>query len=507
LIRTIYWHDYETFGADPRRDRAVQFAGIRTDEALNIIGEPLLMYCKPAPDMLPHPQACLITGITPQKALAEGLCEAEFIARIHAEFSQAGTCVAGYNSIRFDDELSRQTLYRNFYDPYEREWKNGNSRWDIIDMVRLCAATRPQGIIWPQKDDGSPSFRLELLTAANGIAHANAHDALADVLATIALARLIRDRQPRLYEHIYQLRSKHAVQAQLNLMTHKPVLHVSMMYPATRGCLALVVPLCRHPVDSNGIIVCDLRLDPAKWIDLSVEEFRRLLFTSQQLPGQGEERIPLKVVHLNRCPVLVPAGVLNAELAEKYSVNLSLSQRHWESLCADPVKLAAVLEKVTQVYDRRLLELNAEEEPDLEDDPDYMIYSGGFFSEADKLCMSAVRACPPDSLATLAPRFQDGRLHEMLFRYRARNWPEFLNEKEMQRWFEFCRERLNRASSERAAGLDLRSFRAEVTKMRLEQPNPEAQQILDDIEGYADTLAVHLHLEHRADNPETAVLQ
>jgi len=507
LSRTIYWHDYETFGADPRRDRAAQFAGIRTDEALNIIGEPLLMYCKPAPDMLPHPQACLITGITPQKALAEGLCEAEFIARIHAEFSQAGTCVAGYNSIRFDDELSRQILYRNFYDPYEREWKNGNSRWDIIDMVRLCAATRPQGIVWPQKEDGSPSFRLEMLTAANGIAHADAHDALADVAATIELARLIRDRQPKLYEHIYQLRSKHAVQAQLNLLTHKQVLHVSMMYPSIRGCLALVAPLCRHPIDSNGVIVCDLRLDPAKWIELSVEEIRRLLFTSQQLLAEGEERIPLKVVHLNRCPVLVPAGVLSAELAEKYSVDLALSQTHWESLCADPEKLAMVLEKVTRAYDRRLLELSPDEEPDLEDDPDYMIYSGGFFSETDKRGISAVRNCPPDSLATLAPRFQDGRLHEMLFRYRARNWPDRLNGEEMQRWGEFCRQRLIRSSSERGAGLDLLSFRAEVAKMRLEQPDSEAQQILDEIEVYADTLAVHLQLDQLADNPETAVLQ
>jgi exodeoxyribonuclease-1 len=506
LSRTIYWHDYETFGADPRRDRAAQFAGIRTDEALNIIGEPLLIYCKPAPDMLPHPQACLITGITPQKALAEGLCEAEFIARIHAEFSQPDTCVAGYNSIRFDDELSRQILYRNFYDPYEREWKNGNSRWDIIDMLRLCAATRPQGIVWPQKEDGSPSFRLEMLTAANGIAHANAHDALADVVATIEMARLIRDRQPKLYEHIYQLRSKQAVQSQLNLLTRKPVLHVSMMYPAIRGCLALVAPLCRHPIDSNGVIVCDLRIDPANWIDLSHQEIRRLLFTSQQQLAEGEERIPLKVVHLNRCPVLVPAGVLSKELADKYSVDLTLTQVHWERLCADPVKLAVILEKISKAYDRRLLDLSADEEPDLEDDPDYMIYSGGFFSEADKRCMNAVRNCEPGSLGMLAPRFQDGRLHEMLFRYRARNWPEFLNIEEMQRWGEFCRGRLSRASAERGAGLDLMSFRAEVAKLRLERADSEALQILDEIEMYVDTLAGHLQIEKLTDNIETALL-
>ena len=185
---SIYWYDFETFGGDPRRDRASQFAGIRTDENLNIIGEPMVLFCKPAGDFLPNPMACLITGITPQKAISEGVNEAEFIYLIHEQFSSAGTCVAGFNSIRFDDEVTRQLLYRNFYDPYGREWQNGNTRWDILDMLRLAAATRPEGINWPKKEDGSHSFRLEALTKANGIEHADAHDALSDVLATIEIA-------------------------------------------------------------------------------------------------------------------------------------------------------------------------------------------------------------------------------------------------------------------------------------------------------------------------------
>ncbi|HAS50199.1 MAG TPA: exodeoxyribonuclease I, partial [Gammaproteobacteria bacterium] len=214
---SIYWYDFETFGRDPRRTRASQFAGIRTDEDLNIISEPLVFYCKPADDFLPDPMACLITGISPQKALQEGVCESEFIQRIEREFSQPGTCVAGYNSIRFDDELTRQLLYRNFYDPYEREWKNGNSRWDIIDMLRLCAATRSEGIVWPQREDGSTSFRLEQLTAANGIEHADAHDALSDVIATIEMAKLVRQQQPKLYEYVYKLRNKRAVQSEIDM--------------------------------------------------------------------------------------------------------------------------------------------------------------------------------------------------------------------------------------------------------------------------------------------------
>ncbi|RLA45884.1 MAG: exodeoxyribonuclease I, partial [Gammaproteobacteria bacterium] len=198
---TFYWHDYETFGVDPSRDRPVQFAGLRTDVDLNVIGEPLVIFARPANDFLPHPQACLVTGISPQQALAEGLPECEFIRRIHEELARPGTCSVGYNSLRFDDEVTRYTLYRNFYDPYAREWQNGNSRWDIIDMVRATCALRPAGIEWPLREDGLPSFRLEDLTSANGISHEAVHDALSDVHATIALARLVKERQPRLYDY------------------------------------------------------------------------------------------------------------------------------------------------------------------------------------------------------------------------------------------------------------------------------------------------------------------
>ena len=308
--KSIYWYDFETFGKDPRRNRASQFAGIRTDEDLNIISEPLVFYCAPADDFLPDPMACLITGISPQKALADGVCEVEFIKRIHEEFSQPGTCVAGYNSIRFDDELTRQLLYRNFYDPYEREWKNGNSRWDIIDMARLCAATRPEGIVWPLREDGSTSFRLEQLTAENGIEHADAHDALSDVIATIEFAKLIKQKQPKLYDYVYQLRNKRAVQSEIDMVTRKPVLHVSMMYPATQGCLALVMPLCPHPTNNNGIIVYDLREDPESWASLSVEEIRKRIFTARDDMEQGVERIGLKTIHINKCPVIASPAVL-----------------------------------------------------------------------------------------------------------------------------------------------------------------------------------------------------
>jgi len=428
--KSIYWYDFETFGKDPRRDRASQFAGIRTDEDLNIISDPLVFYCAPSDDFLPDPMACLITGISPQKALEDGVNEAEFIKRIHAEFSRPGTCVAGYNSIRFDDELTRQLLYRNFYDPYEREWKNGNSRWDIIDMVRLCAATRPEGINWPRRDDGSVSFRLEQLTVENDIEHADAHDALADVIATIEFAKLVRQKQPKLYDYVYKLRNKRSVQSEIDMVTRKPVLHVSMMYPADRGCLAMVMPICQHPTNNNGIIVCDLSEDPEAWMALSAEEIKKRVFTARDELEEGVSRIGLKTIHINKCPIVASPAVLSPNRAEEFGLDVEACRRNWGILRSNE-QLAA---KVATVFTEELMQK--------ENDPDYMIYSGGFFSEADKSLMSMVRSASAADLARLDLPFRDARLATMLQRYRARNFRDTLSIKELAEWNEFRQERV-----------------------------------------------------------------
>lgn len=445
-MNSIFWHDYETFGADPRRDRPCQFAGIRTDEELNIIGEPVELYCQPAPDFLPDPVACRITGISPQLALAKGVREAEFCQRILQEFSEPGTCVSGYNSIRFDDEVTRHLLYRCFHDPYEREWKHGNSRWDLIDVLRAMRALRPDGINWPDKEDGTPSFRLEELTVANGIAHADAHDALADVQATIAMARLVKEKQPRLYDYLYQLRNKQKALALLDLARQEPVVHISGMFPATRGCLGIVMPLLKHPDTNNGIVVVDLLADPAPWLDMSADEIRQKLYTPRAELAEGEVRIGLKTVHINRCPVLAPMNVLNESVQQRYGLDLGLVQQHRERVLGAR-QLAERLRAVFKGSD------HAEQT-----DPDFMLYSGGFFDDHDKRLMQKLQRLLPRELHTLGSQFHDARLPELLFRYRARNWPELLDAQDTARWQEFCRTRLS--SELPGSGPDLARFAA-----------------------------------------------
>jgi exodeoxyribonuclease-1 len=479
---SLYWHDYETFGIDPQRDRPSQFAGVRTDVDLNIIDDPLVVYCKPPADYLPHPEACLLTGISPQLAEAKGVTEVEFCRLIHEQFAQPNTCGLGYNSIRFDDEFTRNCLYRNFYDPYAREWQNGNSRWDLIDIVRATKALRPEGINWPINSEGRPSFKLEELTKANGIAHEAAHDALSDVYATIALAKLIKSTQPKLYQFLWQHRTKSEALKLLQFGSFKPVVHVSGMYSLLNHRLAVVMPICKHPTNNNGIIVYDLSIDPEPMISLSIEDIQQRIFTSTIDLQEGVERIPLKTVHINKCPVLAPISVLKPDDQLRLNIDLATCYRNIEK-----IKLAGlvVAKKIAAVFSE-----NKFEQPGQESDPDLAIYSGGFFSEQDKQKMAAIRRATPDELTIFLPKFTDPRLAEMLFRYRSRNYPEQLNSEETSKWREFCAKRMT--GKESGGGITFDEYFLQVSKLKAETINN--QSFLKELEDFALNKMCHLGL-------------
>ena len=424
--RTFLWHDYETFGANVRRDRPSQFACIRTDAELNEIGEPLMLYCKPAPDFLPSPEACLITGITPQMCLERGVPEHEFASQIERVFAQPGTIGVGYNTIRFDDEITRFMFWRNLIDPYAREWQNDCGRWDLLDVVRLCYALRPDGIVWPKKDDGKPSFKLGDLTRANGLSHDNAHEAMSDVRATIALARLIRTVNPRLFDFALRLHKKDRVAAELGLPAvqadAKPFLHVSGMFPPERGCLAVMWPLASHPTNRNEVIAWDRAHDPRELPLLDVATLRQRLFTrSVDLP-EGMTRLPVKSIHLNKSPMVVGnLRTLVPAMAERWRVDLEAAVRHAE-VARDLPDMSAIW---SEVFKRPA----EQQTPDVDED----LY-GGFIGNADRRRLDQLRALSGTELAHARTGFDDPRLEELLFRYRARNFVDTLTPEEVERW-------------------------------------------------------------------------
>ncbi len=426
---TFLWHDYETFGLNTRRDRPAQFAGIRTDAELNEIGDPLMIYCQPANDYLPDPASCLITGITPQHCLQHGLPENAFAAQIESVLAEPGTIGVGYNTIRFDDEVTRYLFWRNLIDPYGREWQNDCGRWDLLDVVRMAYALRPEGIVWPIKEDGpyigKPSFKLEDLARANGLLHEAAHDALSDVRATIALARLIRTAQPKLFDFCLGLHKKDRVAAELGLpasrQTARPFLHVSGMFPSERGCLAVMWPLATHPTNKNELLAWDLAHDPSELPLLDVATLRQRLFSKTADLPEGVMRLPMKSVHLNKSPMVVrKLQTLTPAMAAKWSIDMEAALRHAE--------IAASLPDMSAIWPE-VFQRPREAAPDVDED----LY-GGFIGNADRRRLNQLRALSPAELAHSRTGFDDDRLEELLFRYRARNFAETLTPDESVRW-------------------------------------------------------------------------
>ncbi|SBS31384.1 Exodeoxyribonuclease I [Marinomonas aquimarina] len=469
---SFFWYDFETTGVDPAKDRPMQFAGIRTDLDFQPIGEPINLYCKLADDVLPHPDACLLTGITPQEAIREGLCEAEFMAAIEKELATPGTCSLGYNTLRFDDEVVRHGFYRNFIDAYAREWQNACSRWDIIDLVRMTYAMRPEGIEWPKKEDGTHSFKLEDLTKANGIAHEQAHDALSDVYGTIAIAKLIKEKQPKLFDYYFTMRDKGSLQQFVDPVRMKPFLHISGMFGQEKKFAAFVAPLAPHPTNKNGVIVFDLMSDAQPLLDLSIEEIQRRVFTSKEELGDTE-RLPLKVIHLNKCPAVAPATFLKDEsVVSRLGLAGDICRKNLALLRQAPGLAAKLSQVFMQTFEK------------IDKDPDLMLYSGGFFSRDDKARMEEIRNTPSDILGELEMTFDDRRLPEMLTRYLARNYPEQMDSQQREEWEEHRRVRL--LQEDGGGSITMQEFEKRIMELANDDTLSDSKRLmLQDLVDYA----------------------
>jgi exodeoxyribonuclease-1 len=477
MAASFFFYDLETTGIDPRSGRTMQFAGQRTDMDLKPIGEPVNELIALSPDILPEPEAILLTGITPQQTLAEGLTEAQFLRLFYEQVVQPDTIFVGFNSIRFDDEFMRFLHYRNFYDAYEWEWQNGCSRWDMLDVVRMTRALRPDGIQWPFASNGKPANRLELLTSVNKLDHSHAHDALSDVYATIAVAKLIRDKQPELFAYLLKERSKKAV-AQL-VTKDEPFVYTAGRYSSDYLHTSVVTRLSDHPRD-NAALVYDLRVDPTPFLGMNVDE---LIAAWRFTRDPDAIRLPVKTLKYNRCPAVAPMGVIkDTATRERLKLSLEDIQKHrrllksHKSQFADTILLAL----------KRLDEERNVAQADLVDNPltvDERLYDG-FISDADKSCCRAVRTAEINELSGLASGFHDARLQSLLPLYKARNYPKSLDAEERAAWDDFCQQKLlGSGTNSRAA----RYFNR-LQELAADNPTKQKQYLLEELRLYGESI-------------------
>lgn len=419
---SFFWYDLETSGLSGRKHRIMQFAGQRTNMQLQPVGEPVNVLIKMTDDTLPDVDSVLITGITPQMTLADGLSEAEFLDMFTREIATPGTIFAGYNTVRFDDEFMRCLHYRNFYDPYEWQWQDGRSRWDLLDMVRMTRALRPEGIQWPFDLHGKPTNRLELLTALNKLEHTHAHDAQSDVYATIAVAAMIQSKQPKLFEYLLDMRDKKKVAALVE--AGEPFVYTSGKYASEFEKTTAALHLGKHP-KKQGVLVFDLRHDPTPWFTKTPAQ---LAEAWRWKKDSDEPRLPVKTLQYNRCPAVAPMGVLDGPSRERLKLDFGVIARHAALVRAETDFYPKLLEAL------ELLEKGQQASPiATEYDVDAAIYDG-FMPDADKQLMRVVRAAQPDELGALNLDFRDTRLTALLPLYKARNFPKFLSPEERQEW-------------------------------------------------------------------------
>jgi exodeoxyribonuclease I len=430
MAQTFLFYDLETSGLNPRTDRIMQFAGQRTDMELNPIGEPINVLVKLSDDTLPSPDAVMVTGITPQATQADGLTEAEFAAFLQSDVFKDDTITVGFNNVRFDDEFIRCLFWRTFHNPYEWAWKNGCSRWDMLDVVRMTRALRPEGIEWPIDSEGRATNRLELITKVNGITHQNAHDALSDVEALIDVTRLLKNKQEKLFNYLLSIRDKKSIQKLVSVDNKQPIVYTSGRYDAIFHKTTVVLPITTAP--NSNVVVYDLRHDPTPFVTLTEDELKQKLFaTWDERKQDGFVPLPVKTMQYNRCPAIAPLGVLEqADGWNRLALTLELIEKHKATLLKHP----GFAERLRSVVEKR---------PSfaVEKDAESRLYDG-FLSGPDNLRVETIRNADTRTLADFHPNFDDERLSDLLLRYKARNYPNALSEDEAGAWENWRAQRL-----------------------------------------------------------------
>jgi exodeoxyribonuclease I len=463
---SFFFYDLETSGFDPKTQRIMQFAGQRTDMDLNPVGEPVNVLVKLTEEVLPSPEAILITGITPQKTVEEGYTEAEFLSILCEEVFTSDTIIVGFNNIRFDDEFMRYTLYRNFHDPYEWCWQGQKSRWDILDVVRMVRALRPAGIKWPVDPDGHPTNRLELLSFQNGLDHAKAHDALSDVEALIGVAKLIKQKQPKMFDYLLKARNKNEVAKLVNLDDPQPFAYTSGRYPKDSLHTTVAYPVA--PGSTPGtVIVYDLRHDPVDWAKMSIDDLKKVRFANyEQRQMEGFVALPAKEMAYNRSPAVAPVGVIDEGAQERIRLDMQIVAQNLAKLRASDLP-----EKLREVFARQSFPKT--------DDPDAQLYDG-FLPENDKAKVSAVRNARPDELADFHPDFTDERLPKLLVRYKARNYPKTLSDDERSAWEAYRTERLQR---------ELPGYMQKLAQLSQQAQTTNSHFLLSELQLWAESIA------------------
>lgn len=476
---SIRIYDLETSGLDYDYDQVLEAAMISMDKDFNIVAgsEQVIPVC-PRIDVPPHPEACLTHQLSLADLREKGFSEYDFSTKFLEQVSQPKTFIGGYNNLSFDDEVMRRTLFRTMRDPYGHEWRDGNSRFDVLNIVRTLYAWDPDTLNWPKNEEGGVCLKLSSMTKANNLTHDNAHNALSDVIATAELLQLIKNLGTPWLDKCLELTNKRAVERILAKRT--PVFHVSPFYTRDRCYSSLILPVIKDLQSDNKVLCVDLTEDPTELLKMSAEEIRYYRFTPRNELQENPPSAPVTSISINKQPSVAEMADINPSLHARMGVDMNLCLERAKMIAADR-GFASRLQQAFKL--------------DLPPPKDTFgtIYSGGFFSRSDTFLREKVHLLDHNLQPSISSAkagdvlrgSQDPRLEELAIRMQGINFPHALtNPADHERFLKYLERRLG---GEDQMGLSVNGAREAIDLCGLNRIlTAEDEAVLDDLREHLD---------------------
>lgn len=427
----ILWYDYETSGRDPAADRVIQMGWQLTDPAMEPLSDPDAQLVRLPDDVLPSPGALLVHQIAPEVHQRDGITEAELAVKLD-QLIAPKTLVGGYNSRRFDDRFTQHIFYRCLFDPYRWQFSDGRGRFDLYPVVLVFYVMAPEAIHWPEDADGRPRFKLDRIGPLNqlDVGIQRAHDAGSDVMMTARLARTLALHYPDLFADCLRMIDKHHVTDVIRGSGRtEGLLEVTAFGGWESGYTRdLWIPF-RVSERSNDYVAFDLNHDPESVL-AGLQELTEKPLEATEL-SRALRALGVHTIRTNSQPMLFRRDLLDAEVTRRLSefgrdVDQQNSHRDlWHHIQESPA--------FKQLY-QLVISLIAPSDEPTADDVDLMLYGGAFLSDHDKALLADCPRLDAEKLKSYTPAFEDARYPELVFRYRARNFPGSLNPGEWRRW-------------------------------------------------------------------------
>jgi len=385
------FYDTETTGTETAFDQILQFAAIKTDDDLNELDR-FNIRCRLLPHVVPSPGALRATRVTPRMLLDPALpSHYEAIRQIRSKLIEwSPATFIGYNSIQFDEDLLRQAFYQTLHPTYLTN-TNGSCRGDVLRMAHAASVYSPNSMTIPIDEKGRPTFRLDQLAPANGYSHEDAHEAMADVLATIHIARRVRDMAQCVWEAMMYTTRKNAV---IEIVSKEPMLAMTERYGSRMH--SWVVTHCGSNPNYDGQLgVFDLNHDPDRYRSLSVDQLVSVLNASPKV---------IRSIRANAQPILMPFDML-PDVKKVLQITLEEAKRRMQVIRGDK----DFQERVGQALSLRYAD--EEQSPHVEQ----RIYDG-FPEKSDEQLMRRFHEAEWEERVAIARQLADGRLREFAHR-------------------------------------------------------------------------------------------